>query len=60
MEQIAHDILEPKAFDNFTPDPTQEKNNTLLLFVGGIALLGLAISLYRNTKKEKDSRKVIL
>jgi len=55
MEQIAHDILEPKAFDNFTPDPTQEKNNTLLWFVGGITLLGLAISIYRNTKKEKNS-----
>ena len=55
MEQIAHDILEPKAFNNFTPDPTQEKNNTLMWFVGGITLLGLAISIYRNTKKEKNS-----
>ena len=54
MEQISHDILAPERFDNFTPDPTQEKNNTLLLFVGGIALLGLAISLYRNTKKENN------
>ena len=60
MEQIAHDILAPERFDNFTPDPTQEKNNTLLWFVGGITLLGFAISLYHNTKKEKDSRKVIL
>ena len=55
MEQIVHDILAPERFDNFTPDPTQEKNNNLVWLVGGITLLGLAISLYHNTKKEKDS-----
>ena len=55
MEQIAHDILAPERFNNFTPDPTQEKNNTLLWLVGGITLLGLAISIYRNTKKENNS-----
>ena len=55
MEQIVHDILAPERFDNFTPDPTQEKNNNLLWLVGGITLLGLAISLYPNTLKENDS-----
>ena len=55
MEQIAHDILAPERFNNYTPIPTQKKINTLLWFVGGITLLGLAISLYHNTKKEKDS-----
>ena len=60
MEQIAHDILAPERFNNYTPIPTQNKINTLLWFFGGITLLGLAISLYHNTKKEKDSRKVIL
>jgi hypothetical protein len=28
MEQIAHDILNPKAFNDFIPNPTQDKANT--------------------------------
>jgi len=55
MEHIAHDILAPKTFNNFVPIPTQENNNTLLWFLGGITLLGLTLYIYRDTKKEKDS-----
>lgn len=55
MEQIAHDILAPKAFNNFTPIPTQEKNNTLLWFLGGLTVLGLGLYVYHSTKEEKES-----
>jgi hypothetical protein len=55
MEQIAHDILAPQTFNNFTPIPTQQKSNKLLWVCGGIALLGLGLYIYINKKKEKNS-----
>jgi|TARA_B100001964_G_C13820167_1_gene416936 LPXTG-motif cell wall-anchored protein len=54
MEQITLSRLSPETFESFTPQPTQIKNNNLLLWTGGIILTGIGLYyLFRKPKKEK-------